>query len=173
MNQANGEEEKLSPEEQAEFDRQINKRILGGEMMRIILPIEPKPQSRPRFARRGNYVQTYEDSAMRAYKQKIKAYLRKAKPELIEKGAIFAHITFYVATPKSLLSSKKKRLEVELERKYCDKKPDLDNYFKAVTDAAEGILYKNDGQIAVMVCQKLYSMRPRTEIEIMSLEEKE
>jgi Holliday junction resolvase RusA-like endonuclease len=65
-------------------------------MMRIILPIEPKPQSRPRFARRGNYVQTYEDSAMRAYKQKVKAYLRKAKPELIEKGAIFAHVTFYV-----------------------------------------------------------------------------
>ncbi|HIB3607566.1 MAG: RusA family crossover junction endodeoxyribonuclease, partial [Enterococcus faecalis] len=95
------------------------------------------------------------------------------KPELIEKGAIFTHITFYIAAPKSLLSSKKKRLEVELERKYCDKKPDLDNYFKAVTDAAEGILYKNDGQIAVMVCQKLYSMRPRTEIEIMSLEEKE
>ena len=63
--------------------------------MRIILPIEPKPQSRPRFARRGNYVQTYEDSAMRAYKQKVKAYLRKAKPELIEKG-YFAHVTFYV-----------------------------------------------------------------------------
>ncbi|MEB6674961.1 RusA family crossover junction endodeoxyribonuclease [Enterococcus faecalis] len=143
------------------------------EEMRIILPIEPKPQSRPRFARRGNYVQTYEDSAMRAYKQKVKAYLRKAKPELIEKGPIFAHITFYVPAPKYLLSSKKKRLEVELERKYCDKKSDLDNYFKAVTDAAEGILYKNDGQIAVMVCQKLYSMRPRTEIEIMSLEEKE
>lgn len=30
-------------------------------MMRIILPIERKLQSRPRFARRGNYVQTYED----------------------------------------------------------------------------------------------------------------
>ncbi len=68
-------------------------------MMRIILPIEPKPQSWPRFARRGNYVQTYEDSAMRAYKQKIKVYLRKEKPELIEKGDIFAHITFYIATP--------------------------------------------------------------------------
>ena len=86
---------------------------------------------------------------------------------MIEKGAIFEHITFYIHPPKSALS-----VSVYcLERKYCDKKPDLDNYFKAVTDAAEGILYKNDGQIAVMVCQKLYSMRPRTEIEIMSLEE--
>ena len=60
---------------------------------------------------------------------------------------------------------------MKLERKYCDKKSDLDNYFKAVTDAAEGILYKIDRQIAVMVCQKLYSMRPRTELEITSLEE--
>lgn len=62
--------------------------------MRIILPIEPKPQSRPRFARRGNYVQTYEDRAMRAYKQKVKAYLRKVKPELIEKGAILRILRF-------------------------------------------------------------------------------
>ncbi|MGH2123378.1 hypothetical protein ACQ10H_16365, partial [Enterococcus faecalis] len=43
----------------------------------------------------------------------------------------------------------------------------------AVTNAPEGILYKKDGQIAVMVWQKLYTMRERTEIEIMSLEEKE
>ncbi|MGH2183212.1 RusA family crossover junction endodeoxyribonuclease, partial [Enterococcus faecalis] len=76
--------------------------------------------------------------AMRAYKQKVKAYLCKVKTELIEKGAIFAHITFYIHTPKSALSNKQKLLEVELEQKYCDKKPDLNNYFKAVTDAAEG-----------------------------------
>lgn len=139
--------------------------------MRIILPIEPKPQSRPRFARRGNHVQTYEDRAMKEYKNQVKNYLRKSRAKLIEKGPISARVTFYIHPPKSALSNKQKRLEVELERKYCDKKPDLDNYFKAVTDAAEGILYKNDGQIAVMVCQKLYSMRPRTEIEIMSLEE--
>ena len=68
---------------------------------------------------------------MRAYKQKVKAYLRKAKPELIEKG-LFEHVTFYVLHI-SLLSSKKKRLEVKLERKYCDIS-DLDNYFKSSHD---------------------------------------
>ncbi|WP_025193603.1 RusA family crossover junction endodeoxyribonuclease, partial [Enterococcus faecalis] len=119
--------------------------------MKITIPITPKPQSRPRFARRGKYVQTYEDSTTKAYKQQVKACLRKVKPKLIEKGPIMAHVTFYVQAPKSALSNKQKRLDVKLERKYCDKRPDLDNYFKAVTDAAEGILYKNDGQIAVMV----------------------
>lgn len=139
--------------------------------MRIILPIEPKPQSRPRFARRGNYVQTYEDSAMRAYKQKVKAYLRKAKPELIEKGAIFAHVTFYVSAPKYLLSSKKKRLEVKLERKYCDKKSDLDNYLKAILDASNKILFSDDGQVAKIMAEKKYSYNPRIEIEICEIGE--
>lgn len=139
--------------------------------MRIILPIEPKPQSRPRFARRGNYVQTYEDSAMRAYKQKVKAYLRKAKPELIEKGAIFAHVTFYVPAPKYLLSSKKKRLEVKLERKYCDKKSDLDNYLKAILDASNKILFSDDGQVAKIITEKKYSYNPRIEIEICEIGE--
>ena len=46
---------------------------------------------------------------------------------------------------------------MELERKYCDKKPDLDNYFKAVTDAAEGILYKTMVKL-LMVCQNLFSI---------------
>ncbi|EOK16349.1 RusA family crossover junction endodeoxyribonuclease [Enterococcus faecalis] len=138
--------------------------------MKITLPLTPKPQSRPRFARRGNYVRTYEESAMTAYKRQVQSYLRKAKPKIIEKGPIMVHVTFYVKPPKSALSNKQKRLDVKLERMYCDKKPDTDNYFKAVTDAAEGILYKNDGQIAVMVCQKLYSLNPRTEIEIRRLE---
>ena len=90
MNQK--EEEKLSPEKQAELDRQIKEYL--GEMMRIILPIERKLQSRPRFARRGNYVQTYEDSAMGAYKQ-------KAKPELIEKG-LFLRILRFTSLPLNI-----------------------------------------------------------------------
>ncbi|MGH1712569.1 RusA family crossover junction endodeoxyribonuclease, partial [Enterococcus faecalis] len=76
------------------------------EEMRIILPIEPKPQSRPRFARRGNYVQTYEDRAMKEYKNQVKNYLRKSRANLIEKGPISAHVTFYIHPPKSALSNK-------------------------------------------------------------------
>lgn len=56
--------------------------------------------------------------------------------------------------------------ELANETLYVDKKPDIDNYFKAVTDALEGILYKNDGQIAAVTMQKLYSLNPRTEIEV-------
>lgn len=109
---------------------------------------------------------------MKVYKRETKVYLRKVKPELIEKGAIFAHVAFCVPTPEYLLNSKKGRLEMELEHKYCGRKSDLSNYLKAVADTAEDILYKNDGQTAVMVCQKLYNMWLRTKLEVTSLEER-
>ena len=54
--------------------------------MKITIPMTPKPQSRPRFADVERYVQTYEDSTMKTYKQQVKTYLRRAKPKLIEKG---------------------------------------------------------------------------------------
>ncbi|MDR9790150.1 RusA family crossover junction endodeoxyribonuclease [Enterococcus faecalis] len=141
------------------------------EAMRIILPIEPKPQSRPRFARRGNYVQTYEDRAMKEYKNQVKNYLRKSRAKLIEKGPISAHVTFYIHPPKSALSNKQKRLEVELERKYCDKKSDLDNYLKAILDASNKILFSDDGQVAKIMAEKKYSYNPRIEIEIYEIGE--
>ena len=36
--------------------------------MKLILNIEPKPQSRPRFARRGSFTTTYEDKDMKAWR---------------------------------------------------------------------------------------------------------
>lgn len=36
--------------------------------MKLTLNIEPKPQSRPRFARRGSFTTTYEDKSMKAWR---------------------------------------------------------------------------------------------------------
>lgn len=66
---------------------------------------------------------------------------------------------------------KKKRLELESEIIYVDKRPDIDNYIKAVLDCSNEILFKDDGQVAALSSQKLYSLNLRIEIEITSLEE--
>ncbi|MFC0232723.1 RusA family crossover junction endodeoxyribonuclease [Vagococcus entomophilus] len=140
--------------------------------MKYIIKTLPKPQSRPRFSRHGTSVRTYEKSDMKAYKRNVQLQLMISKPKLIDKGPIYVNIVFYVYPPKTVVSSKTKRSKVEQELVYCDKKPDLDNYFKAITDAAEGILYKNDGQIAAISTQKLYSFKPRVELEIDFLNER-
>ena len=92
-----------------------------------------------------------------------------SKLKQIEKGPIIADICFYIYPPQYILRVKKNRSLLEKEVLYCDKKPDLDNFFKAVTDAVNGILYKDDGQIAAIVCRKVYSLNPRTELEITEL----
>lgn len=132
--------------------------------MIITIPLSPKAQARPRFNSFNK--RAYEDSAMTAYKRSVKYHVMSCKPKLIETGPIGVSITFFVYPPKYLLTKKKMAQELANETLYVDKKPDVDNYFKAVTDALEGILYKNDGQIAVVTMQKLYSLNPRTEIEV-------
>ena len=139
--------------------------------MKLSFPLPSKPQARPRFNSRQK--RAYEDKGMTNYKQTIGYYAMAARPELIDKGAVMVEVCFYIQAPQYLLKSKKKRQLVEREVLYCDKKPDIDNYFKAVTDAVNGIMYKDDGQIAVMICRKVYSLNPRTELEITKLEESE
>lgn len=138
--------------------------------MRYIIPIPPKPQSRPRFSSRGGFVKAYEDKDMTAYKKSVRALVLGKKPVCIEKGPVSVTVRFYIYPPGYLLKAKKRYKDLMNERIYVDKKPDLDNYFKAVTDAVNGVLYHDDGQIVVMAGQKLYSPNPRIEIEIDVLE---
>ena len=42
-------------------------------------------------------------------------------------------------------------------------KPDIDNLFKAVTDACTGIVWKDDNQIVSTKSDKFYSEVPRVE----------
>lgn len=135
--------------------------------MKIVIPITPKPQSRPRFTKHRKT--PYEEAPMKAYKNAVKYHTMATKPLLIEKGPVMIDICFFVHPPAYILKVKKNRTSLEEETMYCDKKPDIDNYFKAVTDAVNGILYKDDGQIAVSISRKVYSLNPRTELEINPL----
>lgn len=134
----------------------------------IIIPIAPKPQSRPRFRRNGGG-KPYEKSDMTSYKNAVSYSIKLTKPSKIEKGPIAVIIHFYIYPPGYLLKAKRKADDLKNERIYCDKKPDIDNYEKAVLDACTGILFKDDGQIAVSVTQKIYSLNPRTELEVIKL----
>lgn len=139
--------------------------------MLITIPIAPKPQSRPRF--NGKTKRAYEKSDMTSYKRLLAGCVRRCKPHYHESGPVSVTACFYVYPPGIIRNPKKNQLSLLEESIYCDKKPDLDNYYKAVTDAIEGIVYKNDGQIAEMIGRKFYSLSPRTKIEIRSLREEQ
>lgn len=109
---------------------------------------------------------------MTQWKDTVAKTLMLERPESIEEGSISIAMTFYVYPPQSISKIKTKRPvpnEV-LETMYVNKRPDIDNYVKAILDSSNGILFKDDGQIAALSAQKLYSMDPRIEIDIQKLE---
>ena len=133
--------------------------------MKYTIPIDPKPQSRPRFTSQG-FRRAYEKADMKAYKRAVAYHVMSQNPKKIEKGPVAITVRCFIYPPKYILNVKSKRRALEEETMSVDKKSDLDNYFKAITDAVNGILYKDDGQIARMSATKVYSLNPRTEIEI-------
>lgn len=135
--------------------------------MKMTLNIEPKPQARPRFARRGNYTTTYEDKEMKTWKNKCRLLIAKhhADQPALE-GALRTRVKFFIKPPQYISKVKKNRQALTDEIIPVSKKADLDNYIKALFDSANGILYKDDGQIAEIYAIKVYSTSPRIEFEI-------
>lgn len=87
--------------------------------MKIVIPITPKPQSRPRFTKHRKT--PYEESAMKAYKNAVKYHAMSTRPLLIEKGPVIVDVCFFVYPPAYISKVKKNRTLLEDETMYCDK----------------------------------------------------
>lgn len=129
---------------------------------------EPQGQGRPRFARQGGFVHTYDPPKSRQYKAKIsqcfqQAYIGKplTKPIKITIRAVFG-------IPKSYSKARAKSC---LEgRQWPAKKPDADNIEKAVYDALNGLAYEDDKQIVVTNTVKVYGPEAQVDVVIEELE---
>ena len=128
-------------------------------MSTIIFTIPGKPiaKKRPRFARRGKFVVTYNDQQTEEGKWILTA--RQQITEMIPEGVpITLRCVFYMPIPAS---TSKKRRETML---YHTKKPDIDNLCKFVKDCLNGELWHDDSQVSELIAAKLYDENPRTEI---------
>lgn len=139
-------------------------------MKRIKLTFEGDPvaQGRPRFARKGNFVQTYDPDKSKQAKLAIRKQALQLATGKVFEGAILVEMYFFRSMPKSF--SKKKAKEALAGELRPLTKPDTDNYIKLVLDAINGIFYKDDSQVVEVIGRKFYSEEPRTEIIITSLE---
>lgn len=128
--------------------------------LNIIIPGNPISKARPRFARRGKFVQTYnaQESEEGKFMCILAAQLDHHKP--IPAGTpIFMEINFYMPFPASM--SAKKRVDA-----IHTKKPDLDNLIKFVKDCANGILWHDDSQVISIIAWKCYGDSPKTSIHL-------
>lgn len=130
---------------------------------------DPQGQGRPRFARQGKFVHTYDPPKSREYKAKVaqsfqQAYMGKplTKPVKITIRAVFG-------VPKSY---SKARAKACLEgREWPTKKPDTDNIEKGVYDALNGLAYEDDKQIVQASVYKVYGPQAKVVVSIEEIEQ--
>jgi len=134
-------------------------------MMQIMFTIygEPVAKGRPRFAKRGNYVQAYTPVKTKTYEDEVRLLATKAKGSgstLEGSVGVFIYITFSV--PQSY--SKRNREACLSGKTKHIKKPDLDNVAKAVIDGMNGIIFKDDSQITSLHVTKVYGEVGKVEV---------
>ena len=122
--------------------------------MRITIKGNPIAKKRPRFARRGNFVKTYNDQQTEEGR-----WLWEAMPQITKKftGAVKLTVSFCFNRPKSHYGTGKnsKRLKVNAPVSHT-KKPDLDNLVKFVKDCLNGQAWDDDAQVCKLFATKEY-----------------
>jgi hypothetical protein len=128
----------------------------------------PVPKSRPRFARRGQFVQTYTDAKTIDYETQVamKARLAIGASEPLQ-GALTVFLYLRYAVPASY---SKKRKEACLAGLEFPKRIDIDNVYKSITDAMNGIVYLDDSQIVEAHIKKVYAEESGANIMVQETE---
>lgn len=142
-------------------------------MIKLIIPIEPKPQTRPKFSKFG----TYEDPKMKAWRKSC-AYLVKSlwQGEKLE-GPLKVSVSFYMKAPQAISKKPTPRAKPKTWESYDrfvneqiphDKKVDLDNLIKSLFDSITnaGNVWTDDGLVVAIDAKKVYSPNPRIEVQI-------
>lgn len=140
----------------------INFKVIGG--------IQGK--QRPRFNRYTG--RTYTPSKTHKYEDVVKAaYISKYPSGMWVQNneqPIGIEIEFHFAMPYSWSMKKKKKYF----EKYCLKHVDLDNCYKCVTDALNGVAYPDDSQIVyIQAVKKVWDFTEFATVRLTELEEED
>ncbi|MFA5307490.1 MAG: RusA family crossover junction endodeoxyribonuclease [Candidatus Babeliales bacterium] len=132
-------------------------------MIKLLIPGQPCAKQRPRVCEGYTYtpVKTvnYETFVKELYV--IGNYAKQLE------GALQMTVRAYLSIPKS--TSKKDTALMCAGRIRPTKKPDWDNVGKIISDALNGLAYRDDSQIVDARVEKWYSDNPRVEVKIQEI----
>lgn len=133
--------------------------------MKYIFEIKEKAigKQRPRYSSKTKRM--YTSTATRSFEEKVKwAFTQKYNIATEPSTKAFkAKIISIFEPPKS--SSKKQKEKLISEICYT-KKPDADNVAKAILDSLNGLAYKDDSQVTVLLVIKEYGAENKICVEL-------
>lgn len=133
---------------------------------KLVIPGDPVPQARPRVYRTKRGVRGVDPPKSRAYKSLVGLYARHQWHREPLSTPLKVNVTVYRPIQNSGSKALKKRKLQGVERPVV--KPDVDNYYKSVSDGLTGIVWHDDNQIVEINVAKFYDdgAGPRVEIQV-------
>lgn len=134
----------------------------------IRVPGDPVAKGRPRATAIGGHARMYTPSSTRAYEHRVAVAAREAmaKAPPLE-GALSVSIEVTMQIPASWARAKKADALAGLVMPTG--RPDLDNLVKALTDACNGVVWRDDSQIVRLMAEKRYGEQPGASISVIPL----
>jgi Holliday junction resolvase RusA-like endonuclease len=123
--------------------------------MKITIPGIPIAKKRPRFARRGKFVQTYSDQGTDESRALME--IRQQVAEKFE-GPVSISFNFFLPRPKGHFGTGRNAGKLkDSAPEYHTKKPDIDNYLKFYMDVLNGEAWEDDAQVVEVFAKKDYA----------------
>ncbi|HEP4833076.1 TPA: RusA family crossover junction endodeoxyribonuclease, partial [Streptococcus pyogenes] len=86
-------------------------------MVKFTIPIEPKPQKRPRFSRWSG---AYEDKDMMAWRKQVTDYVKNNYEGPYFDDGLKVDVTFYLKAPELVSKKPSERARDKTKQKYQD-----------------------------------------------------
>ena len=129
----------------------------------------PVAASRPRFSIVRGRGHAYTDAKYRAYQALLHQEYRHQYQGKPLEGPVYVKLDVFRKIQKSISKQERVKRLSHVHRPLV--KPDVDNYFKSVTDACTGLIWHDDAQVVSETTNKYYSENPRIEIEVGRIDE--
>lgn len=128
----------------------------------------PIAKGRPRAFRVGNFIRHHTPKRTENYEAWVRGCAQAAMEgrNLLD-GACRLDVAFYLPVPSSWPAWKQ---EAALEERVKPTgRPDLDNMLKAIKDACNGVVFRDDSQIVELTSCKAYGDEPEARVLITPL----
>ena len=139
----------------------------------FFVPGIPVGKGRPRAARRGAGVVMFTPEKTADYEALVAATAAAALPgnslahQLLD-GPLEAALEMRFPVPASW--SKAKRARALAGAEWHTSKPDADNVAKAILDACNGVVFRDDAQVVTLIAAKAFSEEPGVRVVIREVQ---
>ena len=139
----------------------------------FFVPGTPVGKGRPRAARRGAGVVMFTPGKTADYEALVAATAAAALAcdalahQLLD-GPLEAVLEMRFPAPASW--SKAKRARALAGAEWHTSKPDADNVAKAILDACNGVVFRDDAQVVVLIATKAFSEEPGVRVVIREVQ---